>query len=88
MMSNLNLVASGAGITIVPASMRGAHPRSVVYRALPAHAAIEAPISLAYRRDDVQGATATFLALARRLAGSLPAQRGGSRGAGSRRARR
>jgi DNA-binding transcriptional LysR family regulator len=79
MMSNLNLVASGAGITIVPASMRGAHPRSVVYRKLPAHAAIEAPINLAYRGDDVQGATATFIALARRLAGSLPPRRRGAR---------
>jgi len=76
MMSNLNLVASGAGITIVPASMRGAHPRSVVYRTLPAHAAIEAPISLAYRKDDVQGATATFISLARRLARLSPPARG------------
>jgi DNA-binding transcriptional LysR family regulator len=88
MMSNLNLVASGAGITIVPASMRGAHPRSVVYRTLPAHAAIEAPINLAYRKDDVHGTTATFLSLARRLAGPLPLQRGGSRGSGQQRGRR
>lgn len=70
MMSNLNLVASGAGITIVPASMQGAHPRSVVYRSLPRHVELEAPITLAYRRDDLVGATATFLTLARRIAGS------------------
>ena len=70
MMSNLNLVASGAGITVVPASMQGAHPRSVVYRSLPEHVELEAPITLAYRRDDLHGATATFLMLARRIAGS------------------
>jgi DNA-binding transcriptional LysR family regulator len=76
MMSNLNLVASGAGITIVPASMKGAHPRSVVYRPLPAHAALQAPVTIAYRRDDLEGASAMFLALARRIAGA--AQAGGA----------
>ena len=30
MMSNLNLVAAGAGITVVPASMRGTHPDAIV----------------------------------------------------------
>jgi DNA-binding transcriptional LysR family regulator len=68
MMSNLNLVASGAGITIVPASMKGAHPRSVVYRSLPEHTELQAPITLAYRKDELEGATATFLTLARRIA--------------------
>jgi len=68
MMSNLNLVASGAGITFVPASMKGAHPKSVVYRSLPADLGIEAPITAAYRRGEVEGATATFLSLARRIA--------------------
>jgi len=72
MMSNLNLVASGAGITVVPASMKGAHPKSVVYRALPAHAALQAPITLAYRKDELQGATATFRALAKRIAAAAP----------------
>lgn len=36
MMSNLNLVAAGAGVSVVPASMQGVHPHSVVYRRLPA----------------------------------------------------
>jgi len=77
MMSNLNLVASGAGVTIVPASMKGAHAKSVVYRSLPALAALEAPITFAYRREELHGATATFLTLARRIAGSAspPRQR-------------
>jgi DNA-binding transcriptional LysR family regulator len=71
MMSNLNLVASGAGITIVPASMKGTHAKSVVYRPLPALASLEAPITLAYCRDDLQGAAGTFLGLARRIAGTV-----------------
>jgi len=32
MMTSLNLVAAGAGITVVPASMQGAHPQAIVYR--------------------------------------------------------
>jgi len=75
MMSNLNLVASGAGITIVPASMKGSHAKSVVYRLLPPLTPIEAPITFAYRREELQGATSTFLTLARRLAGASKAAR-------------
>jgi DNA-binding transcriptional LysR family regulator len=68
MMSNINLVASGSGVSIVPASMRGAHPHSVVYRDLPNDPAIEAPITLAWHRDDQDAITARFVALARRTA--------------------
>jgi DNA-binding transcriptional LysR family regulator len=75
MMSNLNLVASGAGITVVPASMKGAHPKSVVYRDLPARAGLEAPITLAWRKAEVEGPTATFLQLARRIAAAPAARR-------------
>ena len=39
MMTNLNLVAAGAGISVVPASMQGAHPRAIVYRPLAGGAA-------------------------------------------------
>jgi DNA-binding transcriptional LysR family regulator len=66
MMTNINLVAAGSGISIVPESMRGAHAHSVVYRRLAPGAGIEAPITLAWRRaDEGVGVTATFLALAR-----------------------
>lgn len=68
MMVNLNLVAAGAGITVVPASMRGMHAHSIVYRPLEKHARLEAPLTLAYRTHDQAGPTATFLALARRIA--------------------
>lgn len=72
MMSNLNLVASGAGITVVPASMKGAHPNSVVYRQLPPGTSLEAPITFVYRKGEIEGAAATFFALAKRIAASIP----------------
>lgn len=68
MMTNINLVASGAGISIVPASMRSAHPHSVSYRRLPADPGLRAPITMAFRDDAEPGVKATFLALARRCA--------------------
>lgn len=68
MMSNLNLVAAGAGISVVPASMQGTHPHSVVYRRLPEGCGLHAPLTLAWREDDLQAVTATFLTLAKRIA--------------------
>jgi DNA-binding transcriptional LysR family regulator len=68
MMMNLNLVAAGAGISVVPASMRGMHAHSVVFRPLEKQARLEAPLALAYRTHDQEGPTGTFLALARRIA--------------------
>ncbi|MET0520039.1 MAG: LysR family transcriptional regulator [Burkholderiaceae bacterium] len=74
MMSNLNLVAAGAGISVVPASMRGVHAHSIVYRPLAAAdtTELQAPLTLAYRSADAMGPTATFLALARRIAAAGP----------------
>jgi DNA-binding transcriptional LysR family regulator len=71
MMMNLNLVAAGAGISIVPASMRGIHAASVVFRPLATDAQVEAPLTLAYRTHDQAGPTAAFIALARRIAASF-----------------
>nr|WP_145551088.1 LysR family transcriptional regulator [Variovorax boronicumulans] len=68
MMTNLNLVAAGAGISVVPASMRGVHAHAVVYRALEPAAALDAPLTLAWREADRAGPTATFVALVQRLA--------------------
>jgi DNA-binding transcriptional LysR family regulator len=75
MMSNINLVASGTGISIVPASMQGAHPQSVVYRPLPRDAAIEAPITLAWHRDTHTAVSANFGALVRQIAAEMAPQR-------------
>lgn len=66
MTTNLNLVAAGAGISVVPASMRGVHAQAVVYRPLAAR--LDAPLTLVYRSADCAGPTGSFIALLRRLA--------------------
>ena len=68
MMTNLNLVAAGAGISIVPASMRGHHPNAIAYRPFAAGATLNAPLTLVHRGDVNPGPTGTFVALLRRLA--------------------
>lgn len=68
MMSNLNLVAAGVGISVVPASMRGAHPDAVVYCPLADGVRLDAPLTLVWRAADALPAVATFVALARELA--------------------
>jgi DNA-binding transcriptional LysR family regulator len=68
MMTNLNLVAAGAGISVVPASMLGTHAHAIAYRALAAGAALDAPLTLVHRVDIGGGPVSTFVALLRRLA--------------------
>lgn len=65
MMTNLNLVAAGVGISVVPASMQGTHAKAVVYLPLPRAVQLGAPLTLVYRREDCAGPTATFMALVR-----------------------
>lgn len=71
MLSNINLVASGSGISIVPASMQGAHPQSVEYRPLPRLPALQAPITLVYRPEAGSAVHDRFLALVRGIARSM-----------------
>jgi DNA-binding transcriptional LysR family regulator len=88
MMTNLNLVAAGVGLSVVPASMRGAHPTAVVYRHLAGDAGLEAPMTLAWREEDALGPTATLLNLMRETARNWPSQVGTSdSSASTRRAR-
>ena len=68
MMTNLNLVAAGGGITVVPASMQGAHPQAIVYRPLATAVRLDAPLTLAYRAAENTGATATFVGLVHEIA--------------------
>lgn len=68
MMTNINLVAAGEGISVVPASMQGVHAHSVTYRPLPPDTGLQAPITLAYRTDGLDAVTHILLDLARRLA--------------------
>jgi DNA-binding transcriptional LysR family regulator len=75
MMTNLNLVAAGVGLSVVPASMQGAHPHAVVYRPLAPSVRLDAPLTLAYRAADCTGPTATFVALVRGIAAAHAARK-------------
>jgi DNA-binding transcriptional LysR family regulator len=63
MMTNLNLVAAGAGISVVPASMQHVHAKTVAYRPLGKSIHLNAPLTLVYRAADYTGATALFVEL-------------------------
>jgi DNA-binding transcriptional LysR family regulator len=68
MMTNLNLVAAGVGVSVVPASMQGAHAHAIAYRPLARPARLDAPLTLAWRRADESGPVGTFIALVREIA--------------------
>lgn len=68
MMTNVNLVAAGAGISIVPASMQGMQPDAVAYCPLAESARLDAPLTLAWREADFTGPTKTFVGLLKKIA--------------------
>ncbi|MDB5931007.1 MAG: LysR family transcriptional regulator [Polaromonas sp.] len=68
MMTNLNLVASGMGLSVVPASMKGVHPHAITYRPLAASIKLGAPITFVYRQADCEGPMGTFMSLVRETA--------------------
>jgi DNA-binding transcriptional LysR family regulator len=68
MLSNLNLVAAGVGLSVVPESMCGTHAHAIRYRALESSQELEAPLTLLVRNGETQGALATFVAMVRELA--------------------
>lgn len=70
MMTNLNLVAAGAGVSVVPASMVGVHAQTVAYHPFEESVRLQAPLTLVYREADCTGPTATFVSLLRKLARS------------------
>ncbi|MBH1962878.1 MAG: LysR family transcriptional regulator [Comamonadaceae bacterium] len=67
MMTNVNLVAAGVGLSIVPASVKGSHQDAVVYRSFEPSVNLSAPLTLAYRAQDGDGPLGSFIALAKRL---------------------
>lgn len=66
--STLNLVAAGLGITIVPASLSRLPLDGVTYRPLAGRPAIKVPLNLACRRDERSVATLAFIEQVHRLA--------------------
>ena len=65
--STLNLVAAGLGITIVPASLSRLPLEGVTYRPLNGRPALKVPLNLACRGDERSAATLGFIELVRRL---------------------
>ncbi len=68
MMTSLNLVAAGAGVTVVPASMQGAHPHAIAYRPFRRDVRLDAPITLVSHEGELNRSATMFMALARSIA--------------------
>ena len=71
MTTNINLVAAGMGVSVVPASMRYLHPGAVAYLPLLESARLDAPLTLVYRSADCVGPTAHFVTLCRDTAAAM-----------------
>ncbi|MGI4858391.1 MAG: LysR substrate-binding domain-containing protein [Janthinobacterium lividum] len=60
MLTAINLVATGAGVTVVPASMQRYHQEDVVYRQVAGDRAFTAPLHLVTRHEAVNPAARRF----------------------------
>jgi DNA-binding transcriptional LysR family regulator len=65
----INLVAAGQGVSLVPASMRALHTDSVAYRELIAGSLPPMPLTLVFRRNDPSALVRNFIAVARAACG-------------------
>jgi DNA-binding transcriptional LysR family regulator len=74
--STLNLVAAGLGISLVPASLRRMNMDGVAYRRLSGAVQPMAPLNLASRRGDPSAAVRRFLDLVRQTAKTSQADPG------------
>ncbi|WP_423198973.1 MULTISPECIES: LysR family transcriptional regulator [unclassified Cupriavidus] len=68
MLTNLNLVAAGAGVSVVPASMAGLNRHGVSYCRMVEADRLRAPLTLAYRSTNQDPALAGLVALTHRIA--------------------
>lgn len=69
--STLNLVAAGLGVSVVPESLRRLQMDGVVYRRLADSAALSAPLILVYRSGDNAAAVRRFIDLVQTTADEL-----------------
>lgn len=72
MMTNLNLVAAGVGLSVVPASMTGVHAHAIAYARLADGGQLDAPLTLVSRTEEDNLPAQHFAALLRRLAVENP----------------
>jgi len=68
MLTNVNLVAAGLGISVVPASMSEINLEDVHYRRLRATPPLTAPLTMVYRTDNEDPILANMVAIAQELA--------------------
>src|SRR5262249_28082533 len=68
MVSAVNLVATGLGISIVPGSLQHINVNGVTFRSLKGALQPRAPLNLASRRNDSSAAVRRFISLVRRAA--------------------
>ncbi|MFM9921853.1 LysR substrate-binding domain-containing protein [Variovorax sp. H27-G14] len=72
MMTNLNLVAAGVGLSVVPASMTGVHAHAIAYARLADGGQLDAPLTLVSRAEEDNLPAQHFAALLRKLAAENP----------------
>jgi DNA-binding transcriptional LysR family regulator len=68
MLTAINLVAAGVGVSLVPASIREIRQQGIVYCPLSDAPSLVAPLTLVYRRGEAQPIVTDFIALSRKLA--------------------
>lgn len=68
LMSAVNMVATGMGVTVVPQSMEALRMDSIVYRPLLADRLARAPVNMVYRRADGLPLLRDFLEMGERVA--------------------
>lgn len=68
MLTNLNLVAAGAGVSVVPASMAGLNRHGVAYCRMVEADRLRAPLTLGYREGQGDAALDSLVTLTHRIA--------------------
>jgi len=68
MLTAINLVAAGVGISLVPASIREIRQQGIAYCPVSDAPSLVAPLTLVYRRGEAPPIVADFIALSRKLA--------------------
>jgi DNA-binding transcriptional LysR family regulator len=67
MLTAINLVAAGVGISLVPASIREIQQQGIVYCPVLDAPSLVAPLTLVYRRGEARPIVTDFIELSRKL---------------------
>jgi DNA-binding transcriptional LysR family regulator len=80
MLISINLVAAGAGVALVPASIREVRQEGIAYCPIADAPSLIAPLTLVYRRDETRPMVADFIELAASQERALKSRRVAARG--------